>query len=611
MSRDSLVKLNAVGSSLAGNHSSRLVIRSADGDVVAVDNTYSFALEFGYHHEAELIQMLSRGVYVIEVAAEFEHTSTHGHWLRYKGLGIIWPQEFQPADADLTEIVSASNIYTAVVAYDTDTVTVTAVANHGGARAVVSPPDADPDTLAHEIAVAAPATGEGSARTVAAVAVTAQDGTRSTYAVVIVRPAGAPTTQITMELPEGCVLHELGAGNVTPTRRWHDGCDSLHVTDKRGAQYYRLFVRTESLIWLKVDGDSSSRLVVRDADGGVVAIDRKNSPRYYDAELLTILPRGVYVVEVAAEYHHFGHRGHELNYKGEGIIAPYAYRLDDLAISHVGLASFDPGAKIYARNVAADVSTVTVTPTPVFAYSTVEISPADSDAATEGHQVVLESDGSTDITVTVSSPEFPELTTTYTVTLNRLTGTTSPLSDDATLSGLSLSGVDIGTFSSDDYRYGTTLWVADERPNVKAYNLKTGARRPGLDLRTGNSRGMWSNGATAWVLGYKDNIFGYSLPENARLKQLSLDVGDIGVFNNGIFDYAAVVPSGTTTATITAEAAFTGGSSAVAFSVNDADTATSGHQATLTADVTTVTITVTAPNGTDTDTYTVRITRAQ
>ena len=103
------------------------------------------------------------------------------------------------------------------------------------------------------------------------------------------------------------------------------------------------------------------------------------------------------------------------------------------------------------------MSTVTVTPTPAFAYSTVQISPNDSDPATDGHQVGLDVDGSTDITVTVYSPEFPTLTTTYTVTLNQLAGTTSPLSDDATLSALSLTGIDIGTFAADDYSYSYTL----------------------------------------------------------------------------------------------------------------------------------------------------------
>ena len=157
---------------------------------------------------------------------------------------------------------------------------------------------------------------------------------------------------------------------------------------------------------------------------------------------------------------------------------------------------------------------------------------------------------------------------------------------------------------------GTTLWVTDEASDgVKAYNLMTGARLLGLDLRTGRTNGMWSDGATIWIFRNR-GIYGYTLPENARLKQLSLDVGDIGLFNNGIFDYKATVPAGTTEVTVTAAAAFTGGSSNVAFGSTDADAGTDGHQVSITAATTTVNVTVTAPNGTDTETYTVTITRA-
>ena len=157
---------------------------------------------------------------------------------------------------------------------------------------------------------------------------------------------------------------------------------------------------------------------------------------------------------------------------------------------------------------------------------------------------------------------------------------------------------------------GTTLWMAEAgSSSIDAYNLMTGARIPGLDLRTRRPRGLWSNGAQVWVLGDGDNIFGYTLPENARLKQLSVDVGDIGLFNNGIFGYEATVPAGTTEVTVTAAAAFTGGSSNVSFGVVDADAGTAGHQVGISAETSTVTITVTAPNGTDTETYTVTITR--
>ena len=99
----------------------------------------------------------------------------------------------------------------------------------------------------------------------------------------------------------------------------------------------------------------------------------------------------------------------------------------------------------------------------------------------------------------------------------------------------------------------------------------------------------------------------YSMLENARLWKLSVSDGDIGYFHNGKFDYDVEVPAGTPSTTITAEAAFDGGSSSIVFSGSDAD----GHQVALTpGEDTVVTITVTAPNGTDTEVYTVTITHA-
>ena len=748
--------------------------------------------------------------------------------------------ELQPA------FDAATAAYTATVAHHTETVTVTVTANHNHSRLVVSPPDADPVMLGHQVSVEAAAPGQQSAQTLIAVAVTAQDGTRRTYAVTVTRPVGSLSDQVTMELPEGCVLYDLGAGDETPRRAWHDGCDSLDRTDpQRAALYYRLYVGERSEVRLRVHGETSSHLLVRSASGLILAHDGQfDNPQYYDARLTRTLPRGVYVIEVAAHWRHLD-RGHRLEFRGSGILAPLAHRLDALSVSDVNLANFNPGTGSYHRNVAADVTAVTVTATPTFSESTVAISPPDSDPGTDAHEVALDSDGLTELTVTVASPQFPSLTTTYTVALNRLPDTTSPLSDDNRLSALSLTGIDIGAFDPDDENYsytlgfydslngltatvaattahsgatweihpadadpaaaghqvnvngndtievtvssqdndtrrtytiepgppatrpnpstdvcyecgdfsnhssrdlrangdqitvvtdypigstfytfdmntgdlveqftvagsgsrkvnsfwtdgetlwvtywwgysiyaysyatkarlpaedisrdpkldpngsiwsdgttmyinkrglvegydiatkqlqstvrlqgswhsirssmwsdGTTLWVASEDVHIMAYDLRTGARVPGLDLKTNTAaRGIWSDGATVWVLQYPRDIKAYTLPENARLKQLSLDVGVMGLFNNGIFEYQATVPSATTTVTVTAEQAFTGGSSSVAIDAADADAA-NGHQVSLNPNgPTTVTVTVTAPNGTDTEIYTVTVTK--
>ena len=201
-------------------------------------------------------------------------------------------------------------------------------------------------------------------------------------------------------------------------------------------------MRYESVVTLKVDGHSSSDLLIRAANGDVVAFDGLPNPESYDARLSKILPRGVYVVEVAAHWHHFNRRGHSLEFRGEGIVAPDTHRLDGLAITDVNLAAFSTNVRDYARNVAADVAAVTVTPTAAQNDTVVRISPADSDPGTDGHQVALEDDGSTDIAVSVAHSMLAEPATAYTVALTQLAGTTSPLSADGSLSALSLTGID-------------------------------------------------------------------------------------------------------------------------------------------------------------------------
>lgn len=169
---------------------------------------------------------------------------------------------------------------------------------------------------------------------------------------------------------------------------------------------------------------------------------------------------------------------------------------------------------------------------------------------------------------------------------------------------------------------GQTLWMAALFEPIRAYDLQTGKRLPGLDLDVQGLVGgdppvetpyaIWSDGHTMWVGdNNEEGVYAFTLPENARLKSLSVSDGDIGVFHSGVFDYSVEVPAGTTTTTVEAVAAFSGGSSAVAFDTADANGNDSGHQVTLdSSNPTTVTITVTAPNGTDTDTYTVTITVA-
>ena len=673
-----------------------------------------------------------------------------------------------------------------------------------------------------------------------------------------------PLGRVTMTLPAGCVLRDLVAGNEMPFVTYIDGCPSLYNSG-HNAYYYRLVVREQGTVTLGVVGTGASHLLIRSASGRV--IERYVEPgeiEYYRLSLTRTLDAGTYVIEVAAQWHHFQNRGRgqTLSYSGSTIARPQAYKLIGLSITNVNLASFAPGTTKYSRNVAADVQTVTVTPTATLEDADVTIMPPDADTSTDGHQVNIAAIGTTEITIAVNIPMVVNAGIVYRVALNQVAGTTAPLSDIASLASLSFEGIVIGDFNSDKTAYtyplafyerlngttatmsvtaaagatwttnrtdengdvaghklsingsgailvtvasqdnantrvyrvaaespmtrdsskdicrscdvhrpygmwsdGTTMmtlnraantlhvfdietnqqtstvkftppsygnWYADEstgfwtdsetvwimhqenedwephdnnllyaysletqdrvttkdilfpdergipialwidgermymattrdglyiyefpsavriasidynagRPRslpygntqamwsdgttlymairdgwIRAYDAESGRRVPGLDFRPGTSplpTGIWSDGRTMWVIdrfrGYPE---AYSMLENARLWNLSVSDGDIGYFHNGKFDYDVEVPAGTTSTTITAEAAFDGGTSSIVFGGTDSDDQTDGHQTTLTPGTDTeITITVTAPNGTDTEVYTVTITHA-
>ena len=104
------------------------------------------------------------------------------------------------------------------------------------------------------------------------------------------------------------------------------------------------------------------------------------------------------------------------------------------------------------------------------------------------------------------------------------------------------------------------------------------------------------------------------MPESGRLRLLKLSDADIGPFLHGIFEYEAEVANSVSVTTVTAERAFTTGSSAITIDADgvtaDADSIADGHQVNLAVGENVITITVTAPDGVTTETYTVTVTRA-
>ena len=123
--------------------------------------------------------------------------------------------------------------------------------------------------------------------------------------------------------------------------------------------------------------------------------------------------------------------------------------LRSLSLSGVDIGTFDSAATTYTASVGNDATQTTVTPTVNDDDATYVIKLGGA-ADTDG--VISLAVGSNVITVEVTA-ENGITTKTYTVTVTRAA---PPLSADATLSGLALSGIDIGTFDS-----ATTEYSAD------------------------------------------------------------------------------------------------------------------------------------------------------
>ena len=131
-------------------------------------------------------------------------------------------------------------------------------------------------------------------------------------------------------------------------------------------------------------------------------------------------------------------------------------RLASLEVSDVNLDAFSPNVAGYARNAAGNVTSVTVSAETVRDGATVAITPADADSnSSNGHQVTLVTNGETTITVTVTHGSDTKV---YTLTLTQLENTAKPLSSDATLSALTLSGIALSpSFDSDTTLYRSTM----------------------------------------------------------------------------------------------------------------------------------------------------------
>ena len=160
---------------------------------------------------------------------------------------------------------------------------------------------------------------------------------------------------------------------------------------------------------------------------------------------------------------------------------------------------------------------------------------------------------------------------------------------------------------------GVTMWVIDDVDDkLYAFDLATGERKSALDFTllaaagNHNLHGIWSDGVTMWVADRNDNrVYAYNMPVTSALKSLSATDADFGLFQPGTANYEATVAAGTTSTTVTAQAAFSDSTVAVSYVGADMSTGT-GATVPLTEGENTITITST--NGDSTHTYTLSLT---
>ena len=337
------------------------------------------------------------------------------------------------SDGDFGTFASGTTSYTADVASSVTEITVTPTVNHSEASYVIKlggVTDADGTV---SLAVGS---------NVITVVVTAEDGsTTRTYTVTVTRaPPDTPVQQSSDATLSALTLSDIVFGTFDSTTisygaRVANGVSQTAVTptvNHSGASYV-----------IKLNG-------VTDGDGTVSLAVGSN----------------VITVEVTAEDGDTT-RTYTVTITRSAPPSTDA-TLSSLTLSGASIGAFASGATSYTAQVANSVAQTTVTPSVNHSgasYVTKLGGVVDADGT------VSLSVGSNVITIVVTAQDG-STTRTYTVTITRA----APLSTDATLSALTLSGVDFGTFDSSTTSYSAQVANNISRTTVSPSASSSGAR---------------------------------------------------------------------------------------------------------------------------------------
>ena len=291
--------------------------------------------------------------------------------------------------------------------------------------------------------------------------------------------------------------------------------------------------------------------------------------------------------------------------------------LSALTLSAIDFGTFDSTTTSYTGQVANSVSQTTVTPTVNHSGASYVIKLG---GVTDTDGVISLSVGSNVITVEVTA-EDDSTTQTYTVTVTRA----APPSTDATLSALTLRGIDFGTFAP-----GTTSYTAQVANSVSQTTVTPTANDSGASyvIKLGGVTdvdgvvllSVGSNVITVEVTAEDDSTTRTytvtvtraepstpgQLSSDAKLSALTLSGIDFGTFDSTTTSYSARVANSVSETTVTLTVNHSGASHVIKLGgVTDADAVVS-----LAEGTNVITIEVTAEDGNTAQTYTVTVTRA-
>ena len=471
---------------------------------------------------------------------------------------------------------SGTTSYTAQVAYSVSETTVTLTVNDSGASHVVKlggVEDADGDV----------SLGVGS--NVIIVEVTAEDDdTTQTYTVTVTR--GAPSTDATLSTLtlSGIDFGTFASGTITYSAQAANSVTQTTVTPT-------------------VNDSGSSHVIklggVTDADG-VIALSVGNN---------------VITIKVTAEDDSTA-RTYTVTVTRSAPTSTDA-TLKGLTLGGVDFGTFDPTTVSYTAEVANSVSETTVTPVVndsgtrnVIKLGGVEDADGDVSLAV----------GSNVITVKVTA-EDDSTTRTYTVTVTRA----PPPSTDATLSALTLSGVDFGAFAS-----GTTSYTAQAANSLTQTTVTPTVNDSGASqvIKLGGVTDadgvvllrVGSNVITVEVTAEDDSTtrtytvtvtraepLTPELSSDATLSALALSGVDFGTFDSTTVSYTALVANGVSQTSVTPTVNDSGASYVIKLGgVEYAD-----GEISLAVGSNVITVEVTAEDDSTTRTYTITVTRAE